>query len=291
MKKNRLMLFVLSVIFMMGFCCQAMAQSNAGVLWLGTKSLPAEFKTEVVKGNVPGHSLVRKFGKGTVGAALVPICPSLIYQTPTTATALEFVSADADDTAAGLGAREITIIGLDANWNQVTQVIATNGLTAVPLPTNLTRLYRWFVSASGVYATQTVGSHQGILTIRVASAGATWSNISMVPFPKSQSEIGVFSVPTGFKAYVFFQDIQVDSIKSVDLTFFWRAGIDVITAPFEPMRIVSNFVGLSGTANPNITFPVDGFQGPCDIGYMGQVATATASISVEFEILLVADGF
>ncbi len=262
--------------------------------WQGSPGMPLSFLIEVTKGNVPGHRMVHKFGKATVGTTLTPICASLVYQTPTTAQALEFVSASADDTAAGTGAREITVIGLDGNWAEVTQTLATNGLTAVPLTTDLVRLYRWYVSGSGSYATQAVGSHAGVLTIRAASAGATWSIIGVTPFPIGQSEIGAFTIPIGERAYVFIQELQVDSAKTVDAIFFQRTGANIISAPFDAMRAVANFIGISGDINPNTNAPQNGFTSvgeATDIGYMAKVTSATADISVAFEILLVKDGY
>ncbi len=262
--------------------------------WQGTVGTPNNFLIEVVKGNVPGHRLIYKFGRANVGTTLVPICNSLNYRTPTTALALEFVSSDANDTSAGTGAREITLIGLDANWAEVTQTLATNGLTAVDLPTNLVRLYRWYVSESGSYATQLVGSHAGVLTVRVDGGGETWSSIPITPFPIGQSEIGAFTVPIGERAYVFVQELQVDSTKTVDAIFFQRKRANDIAAPFGTMRALANFIGISGSINPNTHAPQDGFTTigeATDIGYMAKVASATASITVIFEILLIKDGY
>lgn len=290
MKKNRLMYFVLSVIFVMGFCSQAMALVP-GPLWLGTKSLPAKFLIEVAKGHVPGHSIVHKFGKGTVGTTLVPITNSLVYQTPTTAIALEFVSSDANDTAAGTGAREITIQGLNSDWEVFTQTIATNGLTPVPLPTNMTRLFRWFVSGSGTYATATANSHVGTLTIRVASAGATWSTIGILPRPVGQSQIACYTVPEGFRAFVYTHEIRVDSTKSADISMFVRNSADIIAAPFPALRLAANFIGISGIAQSDTNAPRNGFEAPTDILFMGKIASGTADVVIDFEILLIADGY
>ncbi len=271
------------------------AQGQGGQpAWQGTAGMPTKFLIEVMKGNVPGHILVHKFGKATVGTTLTPICASLVYQTPTTAQALEFVSSDANDTAAGTGAREITILGLDENWQEVTQTLVTNGTTAVDLTTDLVRLYRWYVSESGSYATQTVGSHAGVLTIRADGAGATWSLIGITPFPIGQSEIGAYTIPVGYRAFVFIQELQVDSTKTVDAIFFQRTRANDISAPFGTMRALANFIGISGQINPNTNAPQNGFTEvgeAADIGYMAKVTSATADISVVFEILLVKDGY
>jgi hypothetical protein len=259
--------------------------------WQGSSGSPEQFLIEVEKGNIPGHSIVHKFGHGAVGTTLVPISISLEYRTPTTPVALEFISDDVNDTAAGTGAREITITGIDSNYDEVTQVIATNGTTAVAIPTSLLRLYNWFVSASGAYADSSTGSHVGILTIRVASAGATWSIIEDTPFPAGRAEIAVYTVPDGFRAYILQQDIDVDSTKSVDVVIFKRAGIDVVAAPFTVMKTISHLVGLTRHNTVEFSAPLNGFPARTDMGYMGMVASGTAEVSVHFAILLIKDGY
>ena len=117
-----------------------------------------DWYTEVAKGNVPGHSLVHKFGATDAGTTMAPVTVSGFYRVPTAATALEFVSDDANDDAAGTGAREVTVVGLDENWAEVTQTVVTDGLTPVALGTDLIRLYRWYVSSSGTYASSWIPS-------------------------------------------------------------------------------------------------------------------------------------
>lgn len=252
--------------------------------YIGSK----DFLLEAHKGNVAGHAVVHKFGHGLVGTTLVPVTQTLDYKTPTTATALEFVSSSANDTSAGSGAREITIVGLDSSWNEVSQTLVTNGTTAVALTTNLTRLYRWYVSSSGTYATSTTGSHAGTLTIRGSGAGATWSTIGITPFPLGQSEIGCYSVPTGKTAYILSQSIEADSSKTVDVFFFKRENADDVTTPFSgSMRIVERFNAVQGGVHITHASAKNPMVGPCDIGYMAKVSTGTADVSVEFEILLV----
>ena len=146
-----------------------------------------EWYFEVTQGLIPKYSVVHKFGAGSVGTTVGPIAQSGTYQTPTTAQALEFVSDNANDTSAGTGARELTIVGLDSNWVEVSQTLVTNGTTAVALTTNLIRLYRWFVSSSGTYATEATSTHAGTLTIQASGGGTVWSNIGVTPFPASQS--------------------------------------------------------------------------------------------------------
>ena len=260
--------------------------------WQGTAGSPERFLLEVQKGNIPGHSILHKFGHGSVGTSMVPITNSLVYQTPTTAVALEILSDDADDTSAGAGARTVFIEGLALDGTIVTQIVALNGLTAVAIPTPLWRLYRWYVLTSGAYGTTATGGHQGTLTIRVASAGATWSTIAFAPYPHGQSEIGWYTVPAGFRAYVFTQVVKVDSSKSADVMFVQRQDANDVTTPFTSFRLVEEFIGVAGAGSGlSPDSPLGSFPAFTDIGWMGKIGTGTADISVDFEILLIKDGY
>jgi hypothetical protein len=265
--------------------------------------LSDDFYVEIADGNVPGHSLVKKFGTQLATTTLAPITLSREYRMPTTATALEFVSNNVNDTAAGTGAREIMFEGLDANWMMTTQTVATDGTNPVALPTNLTRLFRWWVSKSGTYATTTVSSHAGTLTVQGASAGPIWSIITVTPLPLAQSQIGMISIPMGFRAFLWVENITVDStggtIKPANLMLVFREGADVIAAPFNPLRVISNYFGIAGSNSFPAKFPLvpatgqsqGPFIGPADIGYFGEMTSGTGTITVQFEILLIEDGF
>ena len=253
---------------------------------------PTDFLVEVAKGNIPGHSVRHRFGKALVGTTLVPIASSLKYPTPIAATALEVVSDDANDTAGGSGAREITILGLNENWEEITQAVPTSGLTPVGFPINMLRVYDWWVSASGTYATSAVGSHAGTITIQEDSGGALWFNGTTTPYPKGQSEISGFTVPLGYRALLYIQAIVADSAKSVDVIFVKRSGADIVAAPFSPMRTVKEFTGVGANAvGIDSNSPIDSWLAKTDLIFMGIVSNATASVSVDYEVLLIEDGY
>ena len=263
---------------------------------IGPKTLPidkrnSQFLIEVAKGNVPGHSIVHKFGHAIVGTTVTPICFGGVYPTPTAAIALELLSDSADDTALGTGARSVFLEGLALDGTVVTQIVPTNGLTAVPIPTPLFRLYRWFVQDSGTYATTVAGSHAGALQVRVAGGGAMWSLMDVDPFAHGQSEIGWYTVPLGHRALVFLQEINVDSTKSADVIFVRRENANIVTAPFSALRVQAQFVGVAGSNPSDSNAPQNSFEAFSDIGYMGKVTQSTASISVAYEILLIEDGY
>jgi hypothetical protein len=283
----------LSAVFAMLFVLIAfMPNASARRGWQGTAGSPEIFLIEVVKGNIPGHTLLHRFGKAVVGTTMVPIASSLKYPTPIAAVALEVISDDADDTAAGAGAREITVVGLDSTWAEITQVVATNGLTAVPLPIDMIRIYDWWVSASGVYATASTGSHEGTITIQEVSGSALWFNGITTPYPKGQSQIAGYTVPLGYRAYIFIEGIVADSTKSVDVMLLARRDAGDVTAPYTAMRAIKDYVGVSDNAQgADNNAPINAFSAKTDLIFLGAVSTGTASISVDYEVLLIADGY
>lgn len=260
---------------------------------------PSDPRIDVVRGLKTGVSVIKKFGRNSaVGTSYVPITNGGIYRTPQSgaATALRIASGgDAQDDASGTGARSITLEGLDQSWNSVTEAVTTAGASASSATTaTFTRLFRAYLTpstGSGTYADASTGSHAAAITIEAdATGGPTWASIDVTDFPKSQSEIGVYSVPTGYTAYVFLDDITIETNgKTCDLQFFWRANADETSAPYSAMRVQAEFIGLTPgkTDLSGKNVPFGPYVGPCDIGFMGKVDTGTGGISVEFEIYLV----
>ena len=247
-----------------------------------------DFNVELAAGNLTKYSVIHKFGTNeNVGTSFVPISRGGVYQVPTTATALEVVSSDANDTAAGSGARTVTIIGLDSNWVEVSQTVSMNGTTAVAIPTSLTRVYRATVATSGTYANAAAGSHAGTITVQGAGGGATWLQIYFTDFPRGQSQCGIYTIPSGKTGVVYFHYISVDSNKSADVVFFRRENADTVAAPYSAMKANIELIGLSGIINLlDSASPQGPFVGPCDIGFMGKFGTGTGGISVDYEIVL-----
>lgn len=252
-------------------------------------SFPASWPLAIAKGSYPGHSVIHKFGSALVTTTLAPITRSGFYRTPTALTALEVVAGSDNDTANGSGAREVTLTGLGAGWVEVSQSVATSGTSAAAVPTSLLRLYRWYVSASGTYATQSAGSHASALTVREAGGGQTWSTIDLVGgLGRGQSLIGAFTVPSGKTAWLTALSATVDTSKTVSLFFFQRPAASDVAAPYSgAMRVIRQAYGLSSDWAAVITIPDGPFVGPCDLGVLGQVSLTSAEVAVDFELILV----
>jgi len=252
-----------------------------------------DFLLDVAMGFRRGYSVLHKFGRNkAVGTTFVPVCLGGIYRTPqaTGATTLRIkAGGDVADTADGAGAREVTLIGLDENFAEQTVTLATAGVAASASTTvTFTRLFRAYVSASGVYASQILGSHVGEIVIENTAGTEDWITIDVADFPKGQTECGVYSVPPGFTAYVLRSSVFIDSSKLTQTLLFRREGIQETAAPYQAMRILANLQQRDNHHETTHVAPIP-IRAPADIGFLARVASGTSEINVDFEVLLVED--
>lgn len=249
-----------------------------------------KFLVEVAKGNVAGHSLVNRFGfNDSVTSTLQPVADGAVYQTPTAAASLELVSSSADDAAAGTGARTVEVQGLDGSFALQTETVTMNGTTAVALSNTYIRVFRMKVLTSGTYATQSTGSHAGTLTLRGAGGGSTWATIGVSTggFPMGQTEIGAYTIPAGKTGYLLTKHASIESTKTPNILWFRRENADTVSAPYDTMRLFERHIGAAESIKYDPKGPSLVLPEKTDVGAMAYVATGTAAVSVEFQILLV----
>lgn len=111
------------------------------------------------------------------------------------AEAVRVTSSDADDTAAGAGARSVYIEGLDADWNVQSEVIATAGLAAAVSVNTYRRVNRAYAVTAGA-----TGTNEGTITIR---HNVTTANIFALILPTfGQSKQAVYTIPAGYTGYL-----------------------------------------------------------------------------------------
>jgi len=114
---------------------------------------PDVFNVAVADGKVPGWEIFRKFGV----CSAVPA--SAIHEMwdgtanlrvlPTAAAVADVFSTSANDTAAGTGARTVTVQGLDENYLEVSETVSLNGVTPVSTTQTFIRVNNAFVATAG----------------------------------------------------------------------------------------------------------------------------------------------
>ena len=129
--------------------------------------MPIPFTSSL--GRVAGHSRVAIYGHSpTPGAGTDVWEGASAYPFQTVASKLEILSASANDTSAGTGARTMMITGLDANFNPLSEVITMNGVTPVQSVGTYLRVNGLNIMTSGSGHT-----NAGDITLRLTGAGAT----------------------------------------------------------------------------------------------------------------------
>ena len=248
---------------------------------------------DVAQGLAGGIDSVKKFGRNdSVGTTFEPVCMGGVYRTPQISGAVALrikAGGNANDDTAGTGARKIILIGTDENFEEATEELTTAGTSASSYSTTtFTRLYRVYVSESGTYATATASSHAGDIVIEDGTND--WATLDSTDISKSQSEIGAYTIPAGKTGFVWLRNVSIDSGKTIDLDFFFRGGCDDTAAPYQAMRSQSVITGVAGGSIESFgekVVPYGPFVGPEDVGFLAKVSSGSASVSVEFEIILI----
>lgn len=249
------------------------------------------FELQVAANEVKHVSTIDKFGRNTaVGTTFVPVTLGGIYRTPQVsgATTLRVKAGNTNDSASGTGARAVTVIGLDANGDQQTEVLTTNGTSAGPAGSiQFIRVFRAFVSSSGTYATQSAGSHAAAIVVENSAGTQNWLTIGATGFPKGQTDIGVTSIPSGYAAFISRAYLFSDSAKTTEFIFFRRENILETAAPYTAMRAMFSGLVEGGAAILEFTHPIGPVTGPADMGFMAKIDVGTAQVTVNFEYTLV----
>lgn len=149
------------------------------------------FELQLARGQIYGHTPVYIFGYSpNVGStALGPLWEGLTssggaYTPPSSAIQFTIVSSSASDTSA----LSVQIFGLDANYNQISEIIAMNGTTAVTSVNSYLRINN---------AVVVNGTNTGNITFK-SSGGTLYAEILA---GVGQTEMSIYTVPAGYTLY------------------------------------------------------------------------------------------
>lgn len=244
---------------------------------------------DVARGLAPGCAGFFRFGRNTsIGATYIPVTRSGFYRTPQAgaATALRVKSGgNANDTASGTGARAITLVGIDASGDVITETIATAGASASAATAQaFMRLTEAFVASSGTYASQSAGSQAGAITIENAAGTADWALIADGTLGKGQAEIAVHTTPRTKSAVIMNLTVSSDSDKKANIVLFKRENILQTAAPYSPMTMVVEFPQSAGLIDIKFDPPLH-FPPLTDFGFLASVSSSTVDVSIGMDIM------
>lgn len=180
-----------------------------------------DFASRVLMGQIPGVSRVAGIGARTVTPVIAAttaaqgiVSPqdiwggaAALYPWLTADTALEAVSDNANDTAAGTGAQNITLSGLNSSYVVTTATnIPLNGLTPVALGSHF-RINS--VNIGAITPAALGNTNTGTITIRDAGGGTVRA---VIPPAQRSAQQAVYTVPDGF--FLDLYSIEVQLLRS-----------------------------------------------------------------------------
>lgn len=117
------------------------------------------------------------------------------YAFATAAQIYEFTSDSSSDTAAGAGAKTLTIYGLDADYNAQSETITLAGASTVSSTNSYIRLFRATVNTAGA-----TGSNEGVIT----GVGADESDTALyVAVGANQTQQAIYTIPADYVGFLY----------------------------------------------------------------------------------------
>lgn len=180
----------------------------------------------------------------------------------TVANTVSVVSSSASDTAV-----QITIEGLDSNWNSITETITLNGTTPVVTSNSFIR----------VIATINTGN-----TTLVGSASFTQDGSNVVAYivdGVGRGMKGTYSIPAGYTGYLYKGDVSVGKGGDAEVKMYVRY--------FDKTWIAGHIAQVyENQYNYDFPFP-SVLPEKSDIKVTGKTSTTGTAIACNFDILLV----
>ncbi len=246
-----------------------------------------EFLTEVQQGKVAGYSMIHKFGRnGSVPDSTWQFVNRLGFTGwPLSAATTVRIKAggDANDTAAGTGAREVTVQGIDDSFNEVSEAITTAGTGASAATTvSFWRVHRAWASAVGTYG----GANLGAVIIENSGGGTDLIEIGGAE--KGQTQFAAWTVPINKTGLFLGAHVWVDTNKSANIRVYTRADIDVTTAPMKSKRL-RDFFPVKGYCHYEPKGPELVIPAKSDFWVEASGDGAACAVTVNFELLVVDD--
>lgn len=250
----------------------------------GTK-LPDEFMLLSSIGKVDNYLVVHKFGNNP---SISTSYEDIWYTGGTYAGFITFTSqirvksgGNAADTAAGAGARTIKVEGLDANFAITSTTLTLAGANASaygdPIFSTVVRAY---VVDAGTYHSNNTGD-----VVIETSNGTVMASI---PATYGQTLMSMYTVPTGYTAWLQQLNVNVSSANSATVRFWQSRDGDDVVAPFGAKRIVWTDVDIVGESQQ--TFPARvSFPEQTDLWFDAIKVTGggNAAVSVTYDLLLI----
>jgi len=238
------------------------------------------FELQVSRGQITGHDIEFISGIGTsVGTSITTLwSENTVYTYLSTAAVMKISSSNANDAAAGTGARTVTIYGLDANYDQINETVTLNGQTAVNTTNSFLRVFHLAVvtAGSGGAAAGTIYAGTGTVTAGVPAV------IYGVYTAGNGATACIWTVPAGYTAFI----TNYSAGYGNTVTAYGTAFLSI--RPFGSVFDTVSQVRVSNGSQGWITFnyPI-AVEEKSDIEIRANSTTASANVVAEFQLVYI----
>lgn len=159
------------------------------------------FELQVARGQITAHRSVTVFGYNPdVDTSRVTVWPYTgIIPLPAMALQMKVSSSSASDTANGTGARTVYVAGLDANHNEIEEIVTLSGQTAVLTTQSFLHINNAYVATAGSGLSAAGDIYFGTGTV---TAGVPATVYDIIKYDYNQRITGSYTIPAGFTGYL-----------------------------------------------------------------------------------------
>jgi len=248
-----------------------------------------DFFAEVRMGKIPGYSMVHKLGRNDavpngswkfVNLLGFPAWPLVAPRTVRIKA-----GGNAADIAGGLGAQEVTIQGIAASGEELTEAIVTAGaLVSATTSLGWYRVHRAYVTPlkCGTYGGSNIGD------IIIENSTGTRDMIQIAA-DEGQTQFCGFSIPIAKTGYLVSVNVTVDSLKPADIRLMTREDLMTVTPPCSPVRLKKHWDGVSGAMPPYVPRSPDVTLNALTDVWIEAKGSSVTEVSATMEILMVDD--
>jgi hypothetical protein len=174
-----------------------------------------DFTVQAARGQIQGHRVVTFSGyNADIDTTWVPIWADGSISFPTVATVMKISSSSAADVnTSGTGAWTVLLSGLNAEYNEISEVIALNGQTAVNTVNLYLRINGFTVitAGTGLTAAGNIYAGNGVVT-----AGVPATVYDFIPVGWNARQTAVYTIPAGYTAYVSYSRLTFAQVSGTN---------------------------------------------------------------------------
>ena len=237
----------------------------------------------VAGGYSSDHSSIHKFGAtnemsigtpGTIWDVDDTLYPWSAWDTAGTVVLTSTSTEDDEDKGGGVegtGAHRVTVIGLDADFNEVEEELITNGTSTRTSTTTFARIFRAYVSAG----------NQNLGTISISRGG---TDVAVIRAGLGQTLMSVYTVPAGYIGYLYKGTASIEAGGDATVNMFIKRhnnGAFRIAHTFE-------LTATGGQYTYDFAFP-PALAEKTDIDVRATMRSNNSRITAAFDLLLVED--